>query len=206
MIRELWPSHGELPYEEGPLPPHYVRTVNGDPKVIKRYRFAKEMKLVVYDRAHPEVRLAFFLDSPFYRDGEGWQSILETRVERDRGVDPKQSRELEQRLWDEICTVERRGRPVGTGHPKRRQSPEFFLSSADVDSLRKAGLDETDLRIFFARCDGDTFRTFEKIGKELGMSQQAAWKRWTRRILPALNKINPRFSERSLKLAIRDSK
>ena len=108
----------------------------------------------------------------------------------------------EKRLWDEVCQVERRGRPCGTGHPKRRL-PDFPLSSEHIDRLRKVGLDDIDLQIFFGKYQG---KTFEQIGHELSMSAQAGWKRWTCRIEPALKKLNPQFSTGSFKLSSLDSK
>jgi hypothetical protein len=65
--------------------------------------------MVIYERTHPEIRLVLLLDAPYDREGETWQSIVQSRVERDRGVDPRQSWPREKRLWDEVCRVERRG-------------------------------------------------------------------------------------------------
>lgn len=197
MIRELWPSHGELPYEERLLPPYFYPVVAGNPKVVKIYTLGTAKKLVVYDRAHSGIRLVLLLGLPYFREQEAWQPIVQSRVERDRGVDPQQSRALEQRLFDEICRVERRGRPRGTGHPKRLL-PGFPLSSEHIDRLRKVGLDDVDLRILFGKQQA---KTFAQIGQELRISGQAVWKRWTRRIEPALKKLNPQFSRGSFKLS-----
>lgn len=201
MIRELWPSY-ERPYEERPLAPYLRQDMPGCPSVMKSYRLGTPKKLVVYDRAHPEIRLVLLFDSPYDRDSETWQPIVQSSVERDQGVDPKRSHALEQKLWDEICRVERRGRPRGTGHPKRRL-PDFPLSPKYIDSLRKAGLDDKDLQILFGTHQD---KTFKQIGRELGMSPQAAWNRWTRRIEPALKELNRQFSRRSFKLFSLDSK
>jgi len=202
MIRELWPSHGELPYEEEPLPPQFSQVVDGDPKVVKKYTFGTEKKLVVYDRAHPEIRLVLLLDSAYDHDGESWQPIMQSRVERDRGVDPGQSRTIEQRLWDEVCQVERRGRPRGTGHPKRQRLLDYPIAAKDVDRLREAGLGDKDLQILFDRSRN---MTFKKIGQSMRISTQAVHKRWQNRILPALQKVNPEFSPGSFKLHSIDS-
>ena len=202
MVREFWPSQGELPYEERELPPHISSMIPGVPKTSKCYSLGVARKMVVYERTHPEIRLVLLLDAPYDREGETWQSIVQSRVERDRGVDPRQSWSREKRLWDEVCRVERRGRPRGTGHSKRRL-PGFPLSSGYIDHLRKVGLDDIDLRILFER---HRDKTFEQIGQEVGMSGQAVWKRWTRRIEPALKELNPQFSRGSFKLSSLDSK
>ncbi len=202
MIRELWPSQGKLPYKKRELPPQISSMTSGVPKTSKCYSLGVTKKMVVYERTHPDIRLVLLLDAPYNREGETWQSIAQSRVERDRGVDPRQSWPREKRLWDEVCRVERRGRPRGTGHPKRRL-PGFPLSSKYVDRLRKVGLDDVDLRILFQKHQD---KTFEQIGQELGMSGQAIWKRWTRQIEPALKKFNPQFSRGSFKLSSLDSK
>jgi len=201
IIREFWPSY-ERPYEERPVAPYLRRRIPGCPNVIKSYTLGTPKKVVVYDRAHPEIRLALLFDSAYDHDGESWQPIVQSCVERDQGVDPKRSRALEQKLWNEICRVERRGRPRGTGHPKRAL-PDFPIPSNYIDRLRKAGLDDRHLRILFGRQQD---KTFKEIGRELGISPQAAWKRWTRRIEPALKKLNAQFSRRSFNLFSLDSK
>ena len=118
----------------------YVASISGEtePNVAEHPK-----KLVVYDRAHPEIRLVLLLDSAYDRDGESWQPIMQSRVERDRGIDPEQSRAIEQRIRDEVCQVERRGRPRGTGHPKRHRLLDFPIAAKDIYRLRKAGLDDT---------------------------------------------------------------
>jgi hypothetical protein len=202
MIRELWPSQGKLPYKKRELPPQISSMIPGVHKTSKCYIFGVTKKMVVYERTHPEIRLVLLLDAPYDREGETWQSIAQSSVERDRGVDPRQSWPREKRLWDEVCRVERRGRPRGTGHPKRRV-PGFPLSSEYIDRLRKVGLDDVDLRILFEK---QRDKTFEQIGHELSMSGQAVWKRWTNHVEPALKKRNPKFSRGSFKLSSLDSK
>jgi len=81
--------------------------------------------------------------------------------------------------------------------------PDFPLSSQYIDRLRKVGLNDIDLRILFEKQQD---KTFEQIGQELRMSGQAVWKRWTRRIEPALKKFNPQFSKASFKMSSVDSK
>lgn len=183
IVREHWPVQGELPYEERELPPHISRMIPDGHRRRKCYRLGVTQKMVVYERTHPEIRLVLFLDAPYDRDGETWQPILQSRVERDRGVDPRQSRAREERLWTEVCHVERRGRPRGTGHPKNRILREFPASAKYIARLRREGLDDKDLRILFGKWDN---KPFKEIGRELGMSAQATWKRWDRRIEPAI--------------------
>jgi hypothetical protein len=182
IVRELWDSQEEVPYG---------------------CRIGVTRKMIVYERTHPEIRLVLFLDTPYDREGETWQPIVQSRVERDRGVDPRQSRSHEERLWDEVCRVERRGRPRGTGHPKNKILQEFPISSTYITRLRREGLVDKDLRILFGRCGN---KTFKQIGRELGISAQAAWKRWKRRIQPAIKRVNPKFSSTSFKMISLDSK
>jgi len=164
---------------------------------VRAFTLGPTKKLVVYDRMHPEIRLVLLLDAGYERDGEIWQPITKSSVERDRSVDPKRSEALERKLWDEVCRVETRGRPRGTGHPIRQFS-DVPISSAAIDRLRKAGLDDKDLRILFER----PHKTFDQIGRELKMSGQAAWKRWTQRIEPALKKLNREFSRDTFKFLV----
>ena len=203
IVRELWPSLGELPYEERTLPLHIFSTIPGDHARRKCYRFGVTRKMVVYERTHSEIRLVLFLDAPHDREGETWQPIVRSCVERDRGVDPQQSRLLEKRLWDEVCRVERRGRPRGTGHPKNQILEQFPMSQKNLERLRKEGLDDKDLRILFGRWED---KKFKQIGRELRMSTQAAWKRWDRKIEPAIKRVHPSFSCAFFKLSSLDSK
>jgi hypothetical protein len=179
MIREYW-STQESPFGE-----------NAGLQTL-----ALTKKLVVYQQAQPGLRLVLLLGDVFERKGERWQPIMQTRVERDRGIDPKLSRPLEERLWEEVCRVERRGRPCGTGRPKHQR--KYPIAPADIGRLRKEGLNDKDLRVLFGVVQD---MTCKQIGLELGVSGQAAWKRWNSRVLPALRRINPKFSIGSLKLA-----
>jgi len=203
IVREHWPSQEELPYEERELPPHISERIPDGHRPRKCYRFGVTRKMVLYERTHPEVRLVLILDAPYDREGETWQPIVQSRVERDRGVDPRQSRQREERLWDEVCRVERRGRPRGTGRPKNRILQTFPLSSESIAPLRRAGLDDKDFHILFGRCKN---KTFKQIGRELGISAQAACNRWKRRIEPALKRVNPKFSNAFFRASSLDSK
>ena len=203
IVREHWPSQGNSPYEECELPRHISSMIPGAPRRYKRYRLGVTKKLVVYERAHPEIRLVVLLGSPYDRDGETWQPIVRFSVERERGVDPRRSRRLEERLWDEVCQVERRGRPRGTGHAKKPTPHRFDFSSNTIARLHREGLDNKDLRIIFERWEQ---KSFKQIGRELGMSAQAVWKRWTRKIEPSIKRVNPSFSSASFQLSSLDAK
>jgi len=195
IVRELWPSQEELPDETGDL-----REGAEQQFALLSQVLGVTRKMVVYERTHPEVRLVLLLDAPFDREGEAWQPITHSSVERDCGVDPRQSRQLEEHLWDEVCRVERRGRPRGTGHPKK-PAPRFALFVKTITDLEKEGLDKRDLRILFGLWD---VKTFKQIGRELGISAQAVWKRWKRKIEPAIKRVNPSFSRRSFQLSALD--
>jgi hypothetical protein len=203
MVREYWSSQGELPYEERELPLYLSSEIPGFPRTWKSYSLGATRKMVVYERTRPEIRLLLLLDAPFDREGEAWQSIVQSNVERDRGVDPKQSRQLEERLWDEVCRVERRGRPRGTGHPKTPTLQQLGLSIEHIARLQSEGLNDRDLRILHRRWEN---KTFKQIGRELGISAQAVWKRWKRSIEPRIKRVNPNFSSRSFRLSSLDPK
>ncbi len=202
IVREHWPSQGELPYEERKLPTHISSRIPGDNRTFKHYSFGETRKMVVYERAHPEVRLVLLLGAGYDREGETWQPIERKSVERDPGVDPRQSRPIEERLWDELCLVQRRGRPRGTGHAKAPRQ-RFAFSCDTISRLRRQGLDDKDLRILFGWWDQ---KSFKQIGRELGISGQAAWKRWNRRIEPSIRRVNPNFSRASFRVSSLDSK
>lgn len=202
IVREHWPSMGELPYEESELPSHISSMIPGGPRRCKRYGFGVPRKMILYERAHSQLRLVLLLGPAYDRDGETWQPIERKSVERDPGVDPRQSRPIEERLWDELCLVQRRGRPRGTGHPKAPRQ-RFAFSPDTISRLRRQGLDDKDLRILFGYWDQ---KSFKQIGRELGISGQAAWKRWNRRIEPIMRRVNPNFSRASFRTSSLDSK
>src|SRR5215469_5038447 len=60
IVREHWPSHGELPYEERELPPHISEKIPDGNRPRKCYRLGVTRKMVLYERAHPETRLVLF--------------------------------------------------------------------------------------------------------------------------------------------------
>jgi len=195
MVREYWATQADVPYELRKLPPHIARRVHNH-RAMKSYKL-ETRKLVVYKRERPELRLVLLLGERV--EGEDWQPIQGTRIERDGNIDPKTSRQGEEQLWDEVCKVERRGRPRGTGHPKR-PAPAFPLDAKNISRLRKAGLDDRDLRILFGRWER---KTFKQIAQAVGnISTQAVWKRWQTRIEPAIKQVNPKFSRGSLNVLL----
>jgi hypothetical protein len=203
IVREHWASQGEVPYEERELPLHVFEKMHSGPRMRKCYSLGATRKMVTYERAHPEIRLVLLLDVPYDADGTKWQPIVKMSVERDRSVDPRQSRRREELLWNEVCRVERRGRPRGTGHPKKATLQQFPWSSGLIARLRRAGLDDKDLQIFFGRWEK---KSYKQLGRHLGISAQAVWKRWTRKIEPAIRRVNPGFSRGSFELSSLDSK
>jgi hypothetical protein len=203
IVREHWPSQGKLPYKKCELPPHISSMIPGRRRRRKRYGFGVARKMIVYERAHPEIRLVLLLGAPYDHEGETWQPITQFSVERERGVDPRQSQPIEERLLDEVCVVQRRGRPRGTGHSKEPTRQHFPVSSDTITRLQRQGLDNKDLRIIFGRWEQ---KTFKQIGRELGVSAQAVWKRWTRKIEPSIRRVNHSFSTASFQLSSLDSK
>jgi hypothetical protein len=159
-VVELWPDGGEQPYEQIGR--------------AKRYGFGVVKKYVIYDRSKPYIRAVVLLGDIAEKEGEKTQPIVSRRLEWD-GPQGKTEIKRALGLLDEIARIERRGRPRGTGHPKRRFLSDLPIDAKHVEHLRKAGLNDKDLRVFFGRYRRETFK---KIGKDLGVSQQAAWKRW----------------------------
>jgi len=203
LVREQWgTAQGEAPYEESTIdvPPEIASFLPGNPKKLRTIPIGGPVRRwVVYDRGHPEIRLILILGEPYQQDGVKLQPILRSLVERDRGVDPKATREIEDRLWDEVCRVERRGRPVGTGHPKRRPFPslgDLPITPQHVKALRKEGLDDRDLRILF---DLLRHKKQYEIARELKVSASAVSQRLKNHIEPAIRNLNPKFSLKSLK-------
>lgn len=203
IVREYWGTRGEVPYKKRKPRLHVLNEMLSGPRTRKSYSLGVTKKMVLYERTHPELRLVLLLDVPYDADGTKWQPIVKMSVERDRSVDPRQSRRREELLWNEVCRVERRGRPRGTGHPKKATMQQFPLSSARIAPLLREGLDDRDLRILFGRSEA---KSYEQLGLLLGISAQAVWKRWTRKIEPVIKRLNPRFSRGSFELGSLDSK
>ena len=61
IVREHWPSQGKLPYKKCELPPHISSMIPGRRRRRKRYGFGVARKMIVYERAHPEIRLVLLL-------------------------------------------------------------------------------------------------------------------------------------------------
>lgn len=204
LVREHWGSQGDVPFEESTfgrpatidLPGGRSLNIEGSP--LRTPCLERAAKLVVYERSHPQVRLVLLLGAPYENtENRTRQPILRASVERDSGIDPWETRDLERRLWDEVCRVERRGRPRGTGHPKRPLWRDLTISATDIDHLRREGLDDKDLRILFDRLRN---KTFPQIGRDLGMSTTGAWRRFVNRVEPVIKKLNRSYSRTSFRL------
>jgi predicted DNA-binding protein YlxM (UPF0122 family) len=182
LVREHWSTTGESPFEE---PRPGVRTVG------------PARKVVIYERTHPEIRLSLLLGEIYERNGAKWQKILESRVERDGGVDPKQSKSIEERLWNEICPVERRGRPHGTGRAKRKLYERIEVEADTYLKLERAGLSQRQIQVLslWSQRLSQT-----DIAQKLHISP-AAICQCLRRAQNKLQKINSKFSLRRYRLA-----
>jgi hypothetical protein len=143
--------------------------------------------LFVYLRPTPEVRLVLLLGDPYEQEGHRWQKILRSSVERDGGVDVRATRKIEQRLWDEVCKIEYRGRPPGPGRPKKLWWEDIDPNQVHLRLLKRAGLDDRDVRIFFGKLER---KTDKQIGREMGISSQAVHNRMNRRIKPKISRMD----------------
>lgn len=92
-----------------------------------------------------------------------------------------------------------RGRPRGTGHPKAKLRDLLRGIRLDAKAerrLRKAGLNDRDLKVLFVFLSTGSQKA---AAKELGITKQAVNKRFRDRIEPAFRRINPQFSSRYLR-------
>jgi len=92
-----------------------------------------------------------------------------------------------------------RGRPRGTGHPKVKIEDllgEFGFRLADITKLRKAGLNDRDLKVLYAYMRKGSQKA---AAKEFGTTPQAVNNRFRDRIKPALRKVNAKFSPQFLR-------
>jgi hypothetical protein len=149
-------------------------------------------KIVAYSRAEPRLRLVLLLGDVFECDGQKRQPILQTRIERDRGIDPKQSRSLEEHLWSEICRVERRGRPRGTGRPKRKPYERLGINAEMYLSLEKLGLTNSEIQVFGSWSQGTPQNV---IARQRHVSPSAISQTLVR-AQNKIRKVNPKFSFR----------
>lgn len=167
IVREQWPCWGdELPKAIA---------------ICAWYR-----KLVIYERSNPAIRFVVFFSDPDPVSRR--QRIIKHLLEWDPGAGLLAIRRGMKTLLDEFCKIEVRGRPRGSGHPKRNwllRIPEHELT---LQKLKKLGLDERDIRIVYARLRG---QPFVKIAKEFKVTPQAIHIRFKRRIVPKLRKLEP---------------
>ena len=159
----------------------------------------KVRRYIIYHRDRPHIRAVHELGN--LRAG-GRREILGGRLEWEGLVSKRELRQAIN-LLDEFPGIEERGLPRGTRLPKRRRFEDLPITAHQVADLRKAGMDETDLKIFF-ECLRHKKQT--EIARELKMSPPAITWRWKHRIEPALKKVNPKFSRPSLKLSLLTSK
>jgi hypothetical protein len=155
-----------------------------------RYSFDVFRKYVVYDRARPEIRGVLLVDKVREKDGEVIQPILGRRLEWD-GPQAKAEIKKALDLVDEIARIERRGRPRGTGHPKRKPS-YTDVDSQLYDRLKEAKCTDMEIKTWFLFLE---HRFQVKAAKELRISPQL----FNKRINLVESKVQKRFPDFSLR-------
>jgi hypothetical protein len=159
-----------------------------------RYSFDVIRKYVVYDRVRPEIRAVLLVDRAREKDGEVIQPILGRRLEWD-GPQAKAEIKKALDLVDEIARIERRGRPRGKGHKKRKfQLPVDPDQKHFYDVMQDYDFTKMEMKVLhvYLRHTGHQART----AAELGVTPQAVNK-GIKLIEAKLQAINPRFSLRS---------
>ncbi len=169
LVREQWPCWSdELP---NPM------------TIMAWYR-----KLVIYEKSNPAIRLVILLSDPETVGGKEIQHIVKYALEWEPSSAPKAIEKARKKLLDEFCKVQLRGRPRGTGHPKRSWRLEIPNHELALQKLRKAGLDDRDVRILYSRLNR---QSFAEIARELKITPQAVHQRFKLRIEPRLRRLKP---------------
>jgi hypothetical protein len=90
-------------------------------------------KYVIYDGRKPYIRAVFILGD---RTAKNRQKIIEERLESDGRMDMREFLEA-RNLLQEFGRIELRGRPEGTGHPKRQVFGDLPIAPEDIDRCAK---------------------------------------------------------------------
>jgi DNA-binding CsgD family transcriptional regulator len=181
MVRECWSSE-QSPLEER----EGFRTVGS------------ANKLVIYHQDDSRLRLVVLLGDVFEHEGQHWQPILRTSVERNAGIDPAQSRSLEKGLWDEICPVERRGRHRGPGRPKTKRWERLNITEDNYRRFKKTGLTEKQFQVLTLSSEATTQR---EVAQRLGVTRSAI-SQTLARAQKKLRGVSPDFSFRDFQTAL----
>jgi hypothetical protein len=155
-----------------------------------RYSFDVIRKYVVYDRTRPDIRAVLLVDKAREKGGGIINAILGRRLEWDG---PQGKAEIKKALGlvDEIARIERRGRPHGTCHPKRKPS----YADVDIqfyDRLKEAKCTAMEIKTWFLFWE---HRFQVKAAKELRISPQL----FNKRIKLVESKVQKRFPDFSLR-------
>lgn len=128
------------------------------------------------------------------KGGEDVQAILGRRLEWDG---PQGKAEIKKALGlvDEIARIERRGRPRGKGHTKRKLKPtENPSQKRFYDMLKSHDFTETEMKVIRAYLRHECHQA--KTAAELGVSRRAI-SQAIASIDAKFQVINPKFSLRS---------
>ena len=149
--------------------------------------FSGEFKTcVIYRRDRPHIRALFELGD--LKAGER-QEIVRGRVEWDRLVTRQELRQAID-LVEEFANIDQRGRPRGTGRPKRKPSEIMGLSADGYLESERIGLTKRQIWVLASWSRG---KTKAQIARELRISASAVG-RLLLRAEKKSQKKNPNFS------------
>jgi hypothetical protein len=69
------------------------------------------------------------------------------------------------------------------------------------EQLKKVGLSDRDIKTLYSVIEK---KSQKSAAKELGITPQAVNKRWNKKILPALRRVNRHFSTQEFRAAVAD--
>ncbi len=157
------------------------------------FLLGKFKRIVIYHRDRPHIRAEFDLGD---LKAAKRQEIVGWRLEGE-GLPTKQVLREAADLLEEFARVEERGRPRGTGHPKRRPHQVAGLSGDDYLKWKQSGLTGRQILALtlWSRCLNQV-----NVARELDISASAVCQLLDR-AEKEVQKKNPGFSLSKFKLA-----
>jgi hypothetical protein len=198
MFEPAVPGRPAVPWTEG-LDPDLVREhwpCWDDELPNPASIYAWDRKLVIYGKSKPTIRLVILFADP--NPDTGRQRVVKYMLEWDPKTEIMAIKKNMKKLLDEFCKIEVRGRPRGTGHPKRMLGLEMADHELQLQQLRKIGLVERDIRILYARLTG---HSFAQIARELKITPQAVHKRFNSRVCPKVRMLGQNRAKELLLVA-----
>lgn len=156
-------------------------------------------KYVIYDRSRPCIRAVLLLGDVLRFGSEEGQPIVSRRLEWDRDLTKAEMRKA-LGLLDEVAMIERRGRPRGCSHPKRKPpSLDASAPATKLSNILERHLTREQVKTVFLYLK---LGNQAKVAQQLGITPQAVNKRLNA-VGGKLSKINPIPSLRNI-LGVRE--